>query len=235
MVREGFEVVQQHWRILFAYVAVAVTIHLIHLGADEIFLSEDWIEANPSAFSAYVLGFEIFVTFSAAVSRSLFFARLGREIDKPFWKSNGDGDSIRRFLGLWFILNLITIGSLNLVSSIGQSEPDSALTLIVMWILFNGLLVPFGACVMFYGSAGREELVKAMDTLLRQFPRLATVLLLSYAVMCFVLAVMPAVPPWGVPLLVVVQAYVDCVVFSTTWLICMVHRDEEPEDEDFDF
>ena len=116
-----------------------------------------------------------------------------------------------------------------------RTEADMArplkVEMLVVWILVAGLIVPFGACIMFYGTMARGELVKAIETLLHQLPRLITILLFAWAVSCFAQAMMGRLPVWASPLVIVIEGYADCVVFSTTWLVCMVHRDEEPEDE----
>lgn len=235
MTREGFEIVQRNWRILLLYLSIGVALQGAHLATDSLLLSKEWIDANPDLFNLYFLGVQIVVAAVTAFARCIAFARLGAEIDKPYWKTTGDKDALKRFFTLWFILNLGYLSSFDLVARIGAREPESALTLLAVWILATGLLVPFGASIMFYGRVAREELVKAIETLLHQLPRLLTVLLFAWAVSCFVQAVLGQLPVWGMPLLVIISGYTDCVVFSTTWLVCMVHRDEEPEDEDFDF
>ena len=235
MIRDGLDALQRNWRSLLLYLGIVLPLHIANIAANHFFAAPD-AGVDPFIVDLYQFVSDIVVAIGYAVAQTLVFARMGAEIDRPHWKYDGTVDSFRRFFTMWFILDLGSISLGNLMLRFGaEAGGGTQITATVTWIMIAGLVVPFGACVMFFGRVGKQELNESVNTLVAQFGSLIGVLFLSWAVSFFIHGTLMGAPLWSYPLLTIVDGYTDCLVFSCIWLICIYHRDEEPDDQDFDF
>jgi uncharacterized membrane protein len=177
----------------------------------------------------YILLMDFGFTAFIALVEAVVFARLAKDIDRPLWKVEGDGDAIRRFYGLWFALGLIGMLTARLSGGI-----------LLPVIIVYSVLTPFGACVVFHGRLKGNEIGPMLEPLAAEFPNTMLVLLLNFAQLALVIALALQIPKdtlawtWQVPLVHGVAAYFNCVVFAATFMICKTHRDTF-EDVDIDF
>ncbi len=237
MIREGYESIQRNWIALLQYLAIVLPFHIANLAAGQFIVSRQ-SASDPLTLSLFEFGADIAVAAGYALAQSIVFARIGADLDRPFWKHAGVTDALRRFFLLWFLLDLASISLGKVIVPLGEEVGGgSEVIALLTWVVLSGAVVPFGACVMFYGKTARHEMGEALNTIVMQLPRLLPVLLLAWGVSFFLFAIISegALPIWQYPLLTVIASYVDCIVFASTWLICRIHRDEEPGDQDFDF
>ena len=183
-----------------------------------------------------------------ALAQAVVFSRLGREIDRPLWKVRDDREAVRRFFVLWAILNLVLNGLLRLSGiDFGDGELRSINYILTLGFLAVALCaVPLGACVMFLGRASFSTLGESLAPLSRQPGKTATIAGITlFQFLLFAVFSGAAMGAEGeqVPFLKhllitsasnVVQAYLDCLAFAATWLLCMTDRDTVDE-IDLDF
>lgn len=239
MIKEAFAAVQRNRRSLLLYVAIIFGLHSVKLLCDYFLGQVAEAEIPPTVEHAYAFVSDIVAAAVYAVAQCTAFARIGREMDRPFWKIEGDGEALRRFFKLWFLLDLAGILLLRIVDGYASELDGESISVVLFffWIIIAVLLVPFGASVMFYGQVGKEEVLRAATTLIDQLPRTMLVLLMGYVIASIVIGIQMAgiLPPWATPSLAILDGFGDCLIFCAVWLICIYHRDEDAEGPDLDF
>jgi hypothetical protein len=239
LLNEAFRAVQRNIGALLFYICFTGGMSVARLLTDTWFESLDKETISPLLETGYPLLTEILLAAGYALALSVVFARMGREIDQPFWKVDSDWEALRRFFNLWFILvllNILLANQANQLAADGGTQSEGV-ALYLFSLLLNSLLIQIGGAIMFYGHVQKEEIGQAFTTLLHQFPRVLLAALVSFFFTILVLSIMSdeILPKWATPTLQIIDGYGTCLVFAFTWLICMRHRDEESEDEDFDF
>lgn len=206
-------------------------------------LTNKWFESldketlSPIIEHGYPFASDVLIAAGYAFAMCIVFGRIGREIDRPFWKIDSDWEVLRRFFNLWFILVLISILVIGLVGQFLEASTEEGQILFFIWLFGNSFLIQFGGAIMFYGHCRKEEIAQAMSTLMHQLPLTLLAALVSFFFNILVINILAEqiLPKWGTPAVDIIDGYGTCVVFAFTWLICMRHRDDESEDEDFDF
>lgn len=233
--KDAFEAIQRNYVALAIYAGSLVAFSLIMM------LLRDFVvypveDAEP--IPLYDLSSLIVTAVLYALVQSVAFARLGREMDRPFWKIETDGEAIRRFFMLWFVLDLANFAAIHLINFLVESQGvlSSAVSLFYLWMVAAACIVPIGAAVMFHGRAGPQEVGAGLSALVGEFPRTLLIVVMALMILVLALGLQEVIPDWAMPMLVVVDAYADFFIFASTWLLCMTHRDrEEDDDPDFDF
>lgn len=201
---------------------------------------------DPKAVPAWLPHYRIvsIVVFCAlySVLTSIFFARMGREIDRPLWKCADDREAVQRFFSTWFILSLLNSTMQAIVAHFHEAGQDtaSAWCLLGFMIVFI-LTIPVGACIMYGGGLQWPVVHELLKPMLTMFPM--TLNALSVALLEFVLLEGRVFFPVAIqkqilfgPVLNVMLTSLECYVFALMWRICMLHRDLPPgESNDFDF
>lgn len=225
------------WRVLSAnlgsvglYIAICLgTASLVELG--ETVLADGLFFSVPEGLQlSFQLILDIALAAGYAAGAALGFSRLGREIDCPLWKVAGDGEALRRFFALWFVLSLVQLTLLRLMMT---ASNDAVIALLrYCYFLLALLLVPLGACNMFPGSFEWGHfvpnlaplLLKFMDTLAMLFVNL--LMLIAWFVYLIFMVDHPslAVQFWPEALFNAFCCLIDCYVFAGVWLICMEAR-----------
>jgi len=189
-------------------------------------------------WAAYLLGETAIMLVAIGLVQAVVFSRLGRNIDRPLWKLEGDLAGIRRYFALWLGLNAAgTALELAAVWSHAELELDGlAAILLLCHALVIVAHIPIGAAIMFLGPFEWGKLSECLRPLWRQLPLTAVVVLFNatWFVLFYFLSQKTEPLPWLRPALYVAFGYVDCVVFAATWYICMFDR-QEPEALDLDF
>jgi hypothetical protein len=190
-----------------------------------------------------LLALQVAMAAGFATVRCIVFARMGREIDRPLWKISGDREALRRFLGLWIALGLVSVILTQLGLALGGNDAGDQHPLALLPLL--GLLVvvlggvPVCTCIMFWGKVEPGHLLEALTPLGKQFGRVFPLVALN--LLGWLIQVLrvefdehPALVMVSAAILLVVAIYIECLVFAGVWLACMIDRDtiEEP---DFDF
>lgn len=237
MVSEAFAAVQRNYRALILYLVATIGITSITLAIDTLIIDPrrdtlDVVYLRTFDFSADIVTAVVF-----ALAQAIVFSKMGAEIDRPLWKISGVSESIRKFFSLWFILMLVNIALARFTERADESGyPAVAYVLSSCWLVWLVIVVPLGSAIMFYGRPGLKEIRMAQETFARQFPRTLVVFLMALVIIVLFQALLSYdFPKWTRPFLGMIDGYGDCLLFSCTWILCMLHRDDDGDDIDFDF
>ena len=181
-----------------------------------------------------------------ALLQSVVFSRIGRELDRPLWKVADDREAIRRFFPLWFEFNLVlnTLMWLGRTIATYESIKDAAALPLLFSLGALVVLVPFGASIMFHGRFSWNTLGESLAPLGRRLPQLAIVFALTafqVVIMLFLDRQLPETFDGEFVQTVIYKvaiisalSWIDCMVFTATWLVCKDDRDS-PDEFDLDF
>ncbi len=246
IVRNAAHAVQQNLPALVLYAAIIAG---ADLGAMLIALPFEGAAAeSATAIQRSIdIGLLLIVIHIAAAVQSIVFSRMGKEIDKPLWKVRDDRDALGRFFLLWAVINLVTNGLYPLAhADFGSGEGMSInYLLFLLWLALFVISVPFGACIMFSGRVNARGLGENLAPLTRQPGDTAAVIgiMLFQVLLVIYLSQLlgggqeraPLAMRIGVTLAAdIICAYLDCLAFAGTWIICMTDR-ETIDEIDLDF
>ncbi len=240
-------------------VAFFVAIGFLLSGADSairLFVLQPAADSPDRTLGLALVGWQICYAAIAAAAQTIFFARIGREMDKPLWHVLTDRDAFERFYRLWLLLALLTMVYVQTLGALLSSDADAGTVVLFLASVFTlaTLATVFGANVMFYGGAGRQEVREAFSTLGRHvavivaiclFGILVGLLLHDLSVSSAELGRAPGhAAAWyqtaGALALGMLAGALDslasCFIFAYAWILCIFDRDhyEHPAD-DFDF
>lgn len=236
MFKNALAHVQNCYKALFIYAGITAGYVALKVVVETFLLQQGIDTSDPESLTTqYYITTGLLDAFFYSLAAALAFPILGREIDKPLWKFEFNFTNVLHFFSLWFTLYLmiITARLLILLSNIPVESKES---LIIYLLLGHTLLIPLGSTIMFYGHMSRETLGVAIQTLFSQFPYyLATFIATFFLYTYFIQILSASFPPTALPLLEIVSAYAECVIFAFCWELCKKHREEEENSDDFDF
>ena len=238
MLKESLAILQRNLSVVLIFLGVAAALSALRLTGDWLMFGGDFDGPRTSAQQTYLVGADIVMALVTAAVQVVVFNWLGAAADRPLWKVMPLREAFAKFYQLWLIINLLVLAGLQSIQWVAATAGEnSGASLFLLWLVISGFALPYGAAVMFHRDSGRAELKLAVLALVDQLPRLLLVLLLWFAVNSLVWAVLlsQTLPVYTSPLLVVVLAYLDCVVFVYTWLLCVFHRDHPRDEDDWDF
>lgn len=237
--------VQRNLPAALVYVAAITLLHLT-LFAGLLAVGGDVVSEGVPPFPVQVYDLVGGLVTAAAIAalQTVVFARMGREIDRPLWRSPDAADALRRFFQLWLILNLVTVALDQLLQLAYRQNAEAALVFLVfLYGLVVLLSIPVGACIMFSGAFEWKELGTSLAPLVQQAPRTLVLIMLNLFQILLLFELVrlrsiraeePAVFWTVYTLAPVAMAYLDCVVFAGAWHLCIEHRNAD-QDVDFDF
>ena len=237
MLKETLTILQRNLPVVLLYLGAAAALSALRLAGNWYMSGGDFEGARTSAEQTYFVVADLTMALLAAAVQVVVFNTLGAAADRPLWKQMPLREAFARFYQLWLIINLLVLAGFQSIQWVMTTAGDSSgASLFLLWLVLSGFVLPYGAAVMFYRDTGRTELKLAVLTLVDQLPRLLLVLLLWLSVnaLYWVILLSQTLPHYLTPLLVVVVAYFDCVVFVYTWLLCTFHRNNPREDDDWD-
>ena len=242
--REAIDAVQENLSSLALYLAITVSGGCLQMGYTAIVWHFDLDTTHERAVETGALLAALILVAVWAFAKALAFSRMGRELDKPLWKVKGDWEAVRRFFGLWFLLDLVCLSSVYCTGRLmAMEQGGGAAALYFVYFLLSVVSLPIGACIMFAGRADLRRMGEILAPLARELPRTLVVLLFSAAQFLLIDGLgneaydRGAAPVFLVTtfaVLNVIGGYCECVVFAGTWLLCKADRDTVRED-DFDF
>lgn len=238
MLKETFTILQRNLSVVLIFLGAAAALSALRLTGDWFMFDGEFDGPRTSAQQAYLIVADILMAMATAAVQVVVFNWLGAATDRPLWKVMPLREAIAKFFQLWLIINLLVLAGLQSTQWVTASAGDSSgASLFLLWLVLSGFALPFGAAVMFYRNSSRAELKLAAQTLVDQLPHLLLVLLLWFGVNALVWAILlsQTLPVFATPVMVVVLAYLDCVVFVYVWLLCIVHRDHPRDEDDWDF
>lgn len=203
-------------------------------------------ETPDSMLGLYLVGSRIVLVAFIAVADTICFSRIGREVDKPYWRVTDDREAFSRFYRLWLLLGLgnLVYGQIIERTVGGNEERAGAFFLGVSYLIWIVLLHALGAAIMFQGRVARDEVSEAFAVLGRHAAQVMALCL--FGIMAGILlagthsSMMTAELPLlfeltAGALLAAIDGYVSCLLFAFMWLVCRYDRDHfERDREDFD-
>jgi len=237
---EAFRAVLRNPRPVAVYIGIAMAAVSLRLAATYALTGGEMPEDPDLPLRLFRLGSSLALAGTWAFTQTLVFSWLGQELDRPLWRVKGLGDAIARFLVLWLILDLLIIVFGVNAGTLLEEDPNhtGGQFLLLMFMAMQVIAIPVGAAIMFHGELKWEELGESLSPLGRQFP--ATLLVAGFsgailAILLFILMPLTANHIWLQPFIEIPSGVAECVIFAATWHICIMDRDAEHPDNDFDF
>jgi len=239
--QDAWDSLQRNRGTVMAYLALTFAVRLAHALTGWVLLPED-PKLAPDWLPLYRIVSILSVCVLSSALAAVFFARIGREIDRPLWKCADDKEAVRRFFSTWFILAL---AGNTLQSSAGHFH-EAGLDTASAWCFVGFMTVfimtiPAGACIMYGGGLQWPVIHERLKPMIALFP--LTLNALSVALLEFVALVgseflleLIREQVLFMPIRDVALTALKCYTFALMWRICMLHRDMPPgESNDFEF
>lgn len=230
--RYGFRAVQYNLRSLAVYAGLAVVLSailvIVRRGA------EDSALANPLDPTSLLITAS--VVFVGAVAQTTAFTWMGQRLGRPLWKFDL-GEGFREFFGLWLFIQTLEAALWIASSAVHYTRGDDSLTLSVIFasIPIFVLTTPAGACVMYQGRLNAGAFKAAARVLVDCLPQALVLFLFSGAVFFFILTLHGGVVDWAAPLISIIGAYFDVVIFGAAWALAADHERTSDDHNDLDF
>ena len=244
LIEEAWGDLKRNQASLFLYVGLVVAV-VVTARLGQIFLGAQIIDGKAPTWAplfSFFLDLCLVAAYSAIIA--IIFARIGEEIDRPLWKFQGVGDSLKRFFLPWFIINLLMSTTVDLLNKAVAAGNDELVILLTFFVFFGFLFAfPIGTCIMHHGRLDWGEFSVALAPIVRLFVQVLPVLFVGF--MQFVLVLI--FPMLGgeltlqsvgrYALLDAVAAVLDCLIFAMMWRVCIRYRNYEADNEGgyFDF
>jgi hypothetical protein len=244
--REAGRALLENYRPVLIYMALAAVLKTGEALLQEFVLAPVAGDTPDSLLGLELIGSRILLVAIFAMADSVLFARIGREIDKPYWRIATDREAIARFYKLWLLLGLANLMYLQLMERIFGigGENSASFLLFLSYLVWVVILLAFGTAVMFYGRTAREEMTEALNVMSRHASSVMGMCVLG-AFAGFMMhqtywALISGEPTLGLKLagnaiLATVDGFISCLLFAFMWLVCRYDRDHfETDREDFD-
>ncbi len=239
MIAQAFAAVQRNYRALLLYLLIHVTVSSAIVAFNTLVVEVHKEDLGDQWVSYIALFGNILDAVAWALAQAICFARIGRDMDRPLWKIESDGEAVKRFFGMWLLLDLLNLTMVTLATTLYKSTDyqDTAVAIAQFHPMLAACIVPIGAAIMFYGHAGRVEIGKSLNTFFAQFPRSLAIWAMGF----FAFIILSSLLIEGqlgrafYPLIAAVDSYFDCFIFACVWLTCLKQRTDEEEHSDFEF
>jgi hypothetical protein len=236
MFMEGVAAVQRNYLWLLAYIAVNLVSAGAYAAATRVFGGPfDAYDAMPPMFRVYSLGHIIVFSAIVAAAAAIVFSRIGADVDRPLWRFEGSLDALRRFLLPWFILFLAFGATGHILFRLAAQADDANAVLLVFVVtsILAGLMIPIGACIMFHGRFAWEELGESLAPLVNQIGGAFFFFLVGMSASAFLTILHASSEAIYATLLIeAADSYLECVILAGVWLLCIVDRETESDDDD---
>ncbi|MBI2426012.1 MAG: hypothetical protein HYV27_24520 [Candidatus Hydrogenedentes bacterium] len=247
LLEEGWKTIKRMPRLVVGYILWWLLITVVYRVCSEAARSLEG--GNASAVALLRLGGLVALAASGAVLQSIYFAAIGREVDKPLWKCPAAGEAVRRFFLIWFLLILILLTTEQFMSIAAERGDEQAFAaLLPIYIFLSAIYFPIAACIMFWGRLNWQELGEALLPMLREMSNVILVMFIMFVNIMLQITVPAAFAPLldsETPLapqnlllpalLSIPSGLLDCLSFVIMFRICMIHRTTDYDSDDFDF
>ena len=198
-------------------------------------------EAPPAWLPLYKMTSYIVLSVAASALQAVFFAALGREIDRPLWKCPGAEEALRRFFVPWLILNLTLATIWSLLEQAALAGNAQGILMVEFFLMLAMVFyIPLGACVMYWGRLNWQELGESLAPIVRMLPYTLLPIAFGFAQYAFHLSIVFYLPDPirdNIPVLCLIDvpyAVIECFIFCMMWHICMLYRDLPVESDPYD-
>lgn len=252
--REAAKGLRHNGRSVLYYILAGMLIAALDAVLDLFVLAPASGEAPDTAMNVALIVSSILMVALGALASTIFFSRVGREMDKPMWRVADDRDALRLFYRLWLLLGLLTLAYARVMEQFlsGSSDPAGLIAFLCTFFVWATLLNVFGAFVMFYGRTGREEINAAFGTFAHHLGPVIAISLLGLLAGLTLVDAQQRIIRIGTTadatsihlalrivlstLLGGIDSLVSIFIFAYAWLVCIFHRDHfEAPGDDFDF
>ncbi len=244
--RDAVRALHENYRPVLLYMSLVALLKTGEGALQKLVLDPIAETTSDSRMGMYLILTRIALVAGVALGDTVLLSRIGREVDKPYWRVPDDREALRRFYRLWLLLGLANLVYLQLTEQLTGGDPEHPATFFVFlsYIMLVVLLHAFGTTVMFYGNVTRDEVGEAYRTMSRHAQSILGLCLLGilaafllqvfYALIVFGKLPLPAELGAGA-LLAAMDGYISCFLFAYMWLVCRYDRDDYERDrEDFD-
>lgn len=244
VVLHAYHALRLNFQLTLGYlVAAAVLVGPLYFG-DYLVAQSYPKDALPSWLPLYATLQDVYLVLGASLIQTLFFASLGRTMDRPLWRCFTHREALERFYSLWLLVNLFTVLLIRIqvqAARAGIPELEAFMELLVLAAMV--LLPMFAACVMYHGKFAWSQLADALAPFLR-FPMLVLPVMLLHLGTYFIhimlvygLASADNASPLFQTLAILPTAFLELLCFAAMWRVCMYHRDhgQNLESDPYDF
>jgi hypothetical protein len=237
---EAFRAVVRNSRALALYIGMALVVSTLRIVVTQALTGGKPPEDPGLTLRLFDFGGDLVIAVTWAFAQSVAFSWFGQDIDRPLWRTKGIKDALVRFFPLWLMLDLLIIVFVSLTNKFMSADPNSTVgqLMLLVFMTMQVIATPIGAAIMFHGELKWSELGQSLAPLGRQ--AFATVLLVVFSgcvVVIVFFLLLPAIRDYLLlrALIEIPSGFADCVIFAATWYICIMDREAEDADDDFDF
>lgn len=233
--KEGFHLVGRFPGPMLAYLGALIFVEAFLLGSAKLIARPAVAAFLHGELSLTLTACQLVAIAVAAAAQVIAFSEFAARIDRPLWKVRGWKDPLRRFFSLWFLLQLgaiLMFKALDKIAAVSANE-DLNLALFLQALLYVALIVPLGVCLMF---AGRPFAWKSLVPLVNRPGAAAAIIVFSFFVTAWLqislLSQGKDAPFYVTPLIDLLSACFDFIIFAAMWALCMFDRQHGPPDYD---
>lgn len=228
---------------LLGYLAAAMLV------VGPIYFSDAWVagaypkEALPGWLPLLSTAQDVLLLLGVSAAQAVFFAMLGREMDRPLWRCLGHRDALSRFFVVWLLANGIIVLLIRLQVRAAVANLPELMVFLELLNFFATILLPMvAASVMYQGRLVWSQLGEAFAPFL-QFPGLVFPVIFVHLTAYLTHAVLGGLmaggglSPLAQTLLILPVAFLDILAFAAMWRVCMHQRDHghRPDADPYDF
>ncbi len=236
--QKAIQAVQRNVSALGVYLLAMVAVNGLAMGVYKLIGPPGESSYSKKTVLVCTIGVYVFLAVASAAAQSVVFSRFAKDIDRPLWRSAGDGESLRLYFPLWIVLNASVYVMNFLAFDLCALLDNEEIGVLPRWLLLFSVAtyIPIGAAVMFNRNVTWRNLGEALSPLLRQFAKFLMLCCATGILFVFMLSLAAGASSQPALHLVidVIFSYFDCVIFCAAWHICIIDR-QNPEDSNFDF
>ncbi|MFP4501753.1 MAG: hypothetical protein ACLFTT_12185 [Candidatus Hydrogenedentota bacterium] len=238
LLADALKSIERNRSLVIAFIVLVTAFEVAFTAVELPFVDQLHEGKAPPGLRAFDLAVQLAHAAIYSALLAVVFARFGKDIDRPLWKCQSDGEAVSKYFAPWFVISLLFLLIQQLLRlSQAQGNADLQALGLFLFMTLYVLAIPIGACIMYHGGFGGAPLSESLKPIGRQIGSVVVVFLVDLGGF-LVLIILPAVIPRDLPLVLAVVApiplaFIDCLAFAAMWRICMVNRDS-PEDNDYD-
>lgn len=237
---EAFRAVVRNPRALVLYIVLVMGVAGGKLAVMYPFTGGETLEDPQLAVRLVDLLTDLALAGTYAFAQTVAFSWLGQDLDRPLWRVKGIKDALTRFYPVWLMLDLLILAFSTIAGKLLVADINNSLGqfMMLLFLVMQIIAIPIGAAIMFHGELKWRELGQSLAPLGRQFFSTFLVVCFSGTVLVMLLFVLlPATAEvlWLRPFIEIPGGLAECVIFAATWFICIMDREADTANDDFDF
>lgn len=240
IIPEAFRAVLRNPRAVALYVGLVTGVAGLDLLGLHLITGGEMPEEPGLTLRLFGLGSDLVLAGTYAFAQTVAFSWIGQNLDRPLWRIKGLGDAMKRFFPVWLILALLIMVFHNLTIRFMAADQSSSLGqfMFLLFMTLNVIAIPIGGAIMFHGELKWSELGESLAPLGRQLFSTTILAVFSGCVLVglfFFLLPATGERVWLQPFVQIPGGIAECAIFAATWFICIMDRESEDVNDDFDF